>query len=165
MSAVAFTPAAASSLERGEIKVWLKTLSPEQRKIVESNPFIRAKFERHVLEVEALYRKAVKAGLDKDPEVKQKLELLKKETLAKEWVEREVAKRLKRFRLSDEDLLNYYRTHIEEFKGRDSKPVPFKDVKGIIADKLKEEYRKNLIEQIIDEAIKEYQKGKSTHRN
>ncbi len=141
---------------RIDLRAWqelLKTLEPEQRAQLERDPQVRYRFLKHLAEVEALSRQARRAGLDREPAIRRRLEFLQKEYLARVWLEREVARRLKAFKLTEEDLRLYYRSHEEEFTGPDGKPIPFERVKGIIREKLIDQRRRALLEEIVREIL------------
>ena len=140
-------------VERDYVKALVETLSGEQREMLRADPLKRARFLRHLAEVEALSRRAYQEGLDRDPRVRRRLEFMAKEYLARRWLEQEVARRMKAFHLSEKDLRLYYQTHPEEFRNPDGKEVPFEKARALIREKLREEHRRALVEEIVKEVL------------
>jgi peptidyl-prolyl cis-trans isomerase C len=65
---------------------------------------------------EILYKEAVKKGIDKDAEIKRKLEDMEKELVISTFIQREFGNKLM---VDDKEVQDYYNTHINEFKNRD----------------------------------------------
>jgi peptidyl-prolyl cis-trans isomerase C len=65
---------------------------------------------------EILYKEAVKKGIDKDADIKRKLEDMEKELVISTFIQREFGNKLM---VDDKEVQDYYNTHINEFKNRD----------------------------------------------
>jgi peptidyl-prolyl cis-trans isomerase C len=65
---------------------------------------------------EIIYKEAVKRGINKDAEVKRKLEDIEKELVISTFIQREFGDRLM---VEDKEVQDYYNTHINEFKNRE----------------------------------------------
>ncbi len=134
-------------------KLLVKTLEPEKQVILKNNRFYRLRFIKHLAEIEAISQIAKKEGFDRLPEVKIRMEFAKKEALARMWLKKKVEKRMKSFKVSDKDIELYYKTHKDEFKDSKGKVLPLKEVKDLIRNKLREEFKKSLVEKIIKNAL------------
>jgi len=89
---------------------------------------------------EILYKEAVKKGINKDAEIKRKLEDMEKELVISAFIQREFGSRLM---VEDKEVQDYYNTHINEFKNREEIRisqivVPQEKEAGDILGKLKE---------------------------
>jgi peptidyl-prolyl cis-trans isomerase C len=69
-------------------------------------------FLNEIVKKEILYQEALKKGLDKSPEFKQKVEDFKKLTLISELIGQEVMSKAK---VSDQEVKDYYNKHKEDF--------------------------------------------------
>src|SRR4030043_2228334 len=65
---------------------------------------------------EILYKEAVKKGINKDVEIKRKLEDMEKELIISAFIQREFGDKLM---VEDKEVQDYYNTHINEFKNRE----------------------------------------------
>jgi peptidyl-prolyl cis-trans isomerase C len=65
---------------------------------------------------EILYKEAVKKGINKDAEIKRRLEDMEKELVISTFIQREFGDKLM---VSDKEVQDYYNTHINEFKNRE----------------------------------------------
>jgi peptidyl-prolyl cis-trans isomerase C len=72
----------------------------------------RENFLNEIVKKEILYQEALKKGLDKTPEFKQKVEEFKKLTLISELIGQEIMAKAK---VSDQDVKDYYDKHKEDF--------------------------------------------------
>jgi peptidyl-prolyl cis-trans isomerase C len=89
---------------------------------------------------EILYKEAVKKGINKDAEIKRKLEDMEKELVISTFIQREFGSRLM---VEDKEVQDYYNTHINEFKNREEIRisqiiVPQEKDAGDVIGKLKE---------------------------
>lgn len=81
-------------------------------------PFARAQMsdedllERYI-RAELLYIDALNQGLDRDPEVREKIDVMIKQLLEREYFQREMDQKLG---IDDETVRDYYTQHIEAFK-------------------------------------------------
>jgi len=139
-------------------KAWqslLEILDPEQREVLETDPLKRARYLNYLAQVEIFSRRAKEEHLEKDPRIKRLLEFRCKELLARLWLEKEVNRRMEKVHFTEEDLKLYYDTHSEDFRTPEGKIKPFFQVKSVIKSLLEDEYRQNLTQQIIQEALRE----------
>jgi peptidyl-prolyl cis-trans isomerase C len=89
---------------------------------------------------EILYKEAVKKGINKDAEIKRKLEDMEKELVISTFIQREFGNKLM---VDDKEVQDYYNTHINEFRNREEIRISQivvseeKDAKDVIG-KLKE---------------------------
>ncbi len=141
---------------RDQYELLLKTMKPEQRRILTNDRLTRVRFLYHIAQVESLAAEAEKNGFDRKPEVAFRLNFLRKEELARLWVENEVRRKMRFFKLSDKDLRLYYETHKSEFKDPSGKVEPFSKVRDLIYEKLKDRYRRNLIADIVQKTLSKY---------
>jgi peptidyl-prolyl cis-trans isomerase C len=65
---------------------------------------------------EILYKEAVKKGINKDAEIKRKLEDMEKELVISTFIQREFGSRLM---VEDKEVQDYYNTHMNEFRNRE----------------------------------------------
>ena len=65
---------------------------------------------------EILYKEAVKKGINKDAEIKRRLEDMEKELVISTFIQREFGDKLK---VEDKEVQDYYNSHINEFKNRE----------------------------------------------
>ena len=72
---------------------------------------IREIIDRWV-ETELMYQKAMQEGLDRDPELTESLRQMQRQVLADEYLQRELKNRV---RVSNEEILAYYRQHTDEY--------------------------------------------------
>ena len=89
---------------------------------------------------EILYKEAVKRGINKDAEIKRKLEDMEKELVISAFIQREFGDKLM---VEDKEVQDYYNTHINEFKNREEIRIsqivaPQEKEAGDILQKLKE---------------------------
>lgn len=97
-------------IRESEIDELLKDIPEEVRNLYGKNN--REMFIREFVKEEALFRKAKRLGLDKDPEIRKKIEALTRTILAGSLLKREVSDKIK---IKDSELKLYYEAHKEEF--------------------------------------------------
>lgn len=89
----------------------LKNLIPEEVRDGISGPEVRDILDRWV-RTELLYQKAAKDGLENDAPVAARLQDMRRDLLADELLQRELASRV---RVTNEELQDYYRKHQNEY--------------------------------------------------
>ncbi|NWF52784.1 MAG: peptidyl-prolyl cis-trans isomerase [Nitrospirae bacterium] len=65
---------------------------------------------------EILYKEAVKKGINKDAEIKRRLEDMEKELVITTFIQREFGSKLM---VDDKEVEDYYNSHIDEFRNRE----------------------------------------------
>ncbi|MBI5101802.1 MAG: peptidylprolyl isomerase [Nitrospirae bacterium] len=87
--------------------------SPDQQVAIKSSPENRLKLLRKLMQERILTADAKKQGIDKDPAVREQVEVLVNNLLAAELIKREVADKIS---VSDSEALIYHQLHKEDFK-------------------------------------------------
>ncbi|MFQ5680656.1 MAG: hypothetical protein ACE5GG_01175 [Candidatus Omnitrophota bacterium] len=85
----------------------------------------RKQFIRQYVAAEALYRKAKRMGLEKEPRIRKGIELFKKDMVIREFLTRRIAEKIN---IDDSDLRNYYQAHKDRY-------LPKQETGGEDADK------------------------------
>jgi peptidyl-prolyl cis-trans isomerase C len=86
---------------------------PEENRVPFLTPDGRKKILDEVISFTLFSQAAKAAGIDKEPAIKTRLGYVQTEYLAKEYFRRKAAKSAL---VSDEELKEYYKTHLQEFK-------------------------------------------------
>ena len=87
--------------------------SVDKQKLIQSNPELKAEILKQYVQSVVLSNLAKKKGFDQTPDIKEKLDFYKDSMLANEFLKKEVSDTLA---LSDEETLEYYKKHTDEFK-------------------------------------------------
>ena len=129
-----------------DVEKALEGLPPEMRAQVEKRGERRKLVQQYVAE-EVLYRKAKKLELDKDPAVRQQLDLVSRKLVVQRLVEREVAAKLT---VDPKDVETFWKANQERF-GKKS----FKDVRADVERAYRGEKIQAGAQQMLEEALRQ----------
>lgn len=87
--------------------------TPEQQQAIKSNPENKVKLLQKLIQEKVLAADAKRLGIDKDPGIREQLEILTNNQLASELLKREVADKIS---VSDEEARIYYQLHKDDYK-------------------------------------------------
>ena len=96
-----------------EFNKMLGYLDSEKQKLVEKNPQFKENVLQQYIQRIVISEIAKKKGFDKNPELKEQLELIKDNYIAIEYLKKEVTNKVE---VSEEDIKAYYESHKDEFK-------------------------------------------------
>jgi peptidyl-prolyl cis-trans isomerase C len=88
-------------------------LDSEKKKLVEQNQQFKENLLQQYIQGIVISNLAKKEGFDKNPELKEQLEMIKDNYIAIEYLKKEVTSKVE---VSEEDLKAYYESHKDEFK-------------------------------------------------
>ena len=106
----------------------------------------------NIARVEALAELAKREGVNKAEGVDYLLRFAANSALAELYIKEKVQQDLRRFRLSESDLREYYKAHKDEFS-HGNFTQPFSEVRSLIERKLMFEHIKALKKSIVNEAL------------
>lgn len=87
--------------------------TPEQREAFKTNPENKVRLLKKIMQERVLAADAKRLGIDKDPGVKEQIEIMINNQLTSELLKKEVAEKIS---VSDEEAGIYYRLHADEYK-------------------------------------------------
>ena len=87
--------------------------TPEQQEAFRSHPDYKVKLLRKLMHEKILSEEAKRLGLDKDPGVREQIEIMTNDQLASELLKREVADKIS---VSDKEARTYYQLHRDAYK-------------------------------------------------
>lgn len=87
--------------------------TPEQQEIISNSPENKVRLLKKLVQEKVLAADAKKLGIDKDPGVREQIEILTNNQLASELLKREVADKIS---VSDDEARIYYQLHKDDFK-------------------------------------------------
>lgn len=109
----------------------------------------KREFARHYIAEELLFRKGVKLDYLNDPEVRKRIEHLKRQIVIDQIRKRDIEDKMV---IDEEDVKNYFLAHINQYKDPNKEePPPFEDIK----DRVFNEYRMKKIQQGYQELIQQ----------
>jgi len=88
-------------------------LDSEKQKLVEKNQQFKENLLQQYIQGIVISNLAKKEGFDKNPELKEQLEVIKDNYIAIEYLKKEVTNKVE---VSEEDIKAYYESHKDEFK-------------------------------------------------
>ena len=97
---------------RGEFEEYLKNLPPQMQEKARTPEGAR-EFLNTLVDRELLYQKAKAEGLDKNPDIKKKVEMYRQKLLAQELIKSKITPPA----AADAEARQYYEAHPEEFGG------------------------------------------------
>jgi peptidyl-prolyl cis-trans isomerase C len=118
--------------------------SPDRQKYLQDNPAQKVTLIRRVLEVRIISSLAKQEGFDKKPDIKEQLEYTMDDFIAKEYLNKAVAKDIK---VSDEDVRLYYEANKEKFKAPEQ--VRVRHILVHVSSKASDEEKKKAKEKIM----------------
>ena len=110
---------------------------PQNYRSLKNNPQFRKQLLENLVKEELLYQEALKEGVDKEPEVKRGIELLKRRVIVQALIRKHL--KLKPVKVSDEEAKAFYEKNKLMFRDANGKQVPFKSVKPFIIQTLKKQ--------------------------
>ncbi len=96
-----------------EFNEQINSLPPQMRMAIMHNPQLKETFLERWVQITLLGMKARDMGLDKDPQVKERIEDLKNSLLAQELFHREIESKTKD--VTDAEIKKYYNEHKKDF--------------------------------------------------
>jgi peptidyl-prolyl cis-trans isomerase C len=96
-----------------EFNKMLGYLDSEKQKLIEKTPQLKENLLKQYVQGIVISNLAKKKDFDKNPELKEQLEMLKDNYIAIEYLKKEVVNKVE---VSEEDLKSYYESHKDEFK-------------------------------------------------
>ncbi len=96
-----------------DLKRIITYYDPNQQKLIEQNPQYKASLLKRLVQSIVISKIARDNGLDKDSDVKMRLDVITDEFLAAEYLKRNI---LPKVSISEEDILQYYKAHQDEFR-------------------------------------------------
>ena len=100
-------------LTRAEFEAKLETAPPQIKMILAHQPQLKKALVERWVEISLLSLAAKDAGLEKDPEVKARLDEVTKQILAQAYLEKKL---LNQQRVSEEEVKAYYEKHREKYQ-------------------------------------------------
>ncbi len=100
-------------LTRAEFEAKLETAPPQIKMILAHQPQLKKALVERWVEISLLSSAAKDAGLEKDPEVKARLDEVTKQILAQAYLEKKL---LNQQRVSEEEVKAYYEKHREKYQ-------------------------------------------------
>ncbi len=127
----------------------IQKLPPQIQDTIKNSLEEKKKFLNNMVILKVLYHKAVRLGMDKDPETEAKLNEIKFQMLAQNMLETEIGKTPEPFEL---DLKNYYEANKDKYKeGEVIKP--FEEVKDAVKQAYMFEKKNERMKQVMGELL------------
>ncbi len=133
-----------------ELDEFLDQLPPELKKKRSSKEERTALLQKMVAD-ELLAQKAIRLGLDQDPDLQKKMEQIRHQFLASRIVEDELSKEVK---MDPSDLKNYFDSHIDRYKKKEEKKAPsFDSVKEQVERDYRMEKSQRAYENLVQQSL------------
>ncbi len=140
-------------VEVGKVKITEKDIETVLQENQGSNatPMEAAKF---LVKQALLYQEALKEGLQNDPEVKEQLKLLRRQTLALALLKKKFGNM--DFTPTEKEIKEFYEENKSNFKTKDGKILPLSVVKPFIVSTLEQRKRIEAINNYLESLLKKY---------
>ncbi len=130
---------------------------PANYRNLKNNKEFRQQMLKNMIDAEILYQQALKEGIDKDPEVLENLELLKKKLYIQALLKKHV--KVPQVKVTEKEVREYYEKNKDKFVAPNGKPVPFESLKPIIKQALEQEKRSREAQKAIEAYISKLEKN------
>lgn len=138
-----------------DLKKVMETLPPNYKSL-ENNPDFRKQLIDNMVKEELLYQEALKERLDKDPKVKDQIEMMKKRILIQALLRKHV--KLNQVSVSDSEAKAFYEKNRGKFKDANGKTVPFQALKPFIVQSLKQQKEQEAFKTAVEKYISDLEK-------
>ena len=122
------------TITRADLEKVVKKLPPNYM-AVKNDPVFRKRLLRDMVKEELLYQEALKEGVDKDPKVKDEIELMRKRILVQALLRKHV--KPVPVSVSESEVKTFYEKNKGRFKDLNGRPVPYQSIKPFIIQTLK----------------------------
>jgi len=129
---------------------------PARYQGLKDNPQFRKMVLENMVKEELLYQEAKKEGVDKDPKVKEEIELAKKRIMIQALLRKHI--KLPKVKVTEEEAKAFYEKNKHQFVDANGKPVPFKSLKPFIIQSLKQQKEEEAFRKAVEEYVRELQK-------
>ena len=143
------------AITKEDLEKVVKTLPPNYM-AMKNNPAFRKRLLKDMVKEELLYQEALKEGVDKDPKVKEEIELMRKRILVQALLRKHI--KPAQVSVSESEAKTFYEKNKGRFKDPNGRPVPYQSIKPFIVQALKQYKEQQAFREALDRYISNLEK-------
>jgi peptidyl-prolyl cis-trans isomerase C len=125
---------------------------PPQYRTLKNNPQFRKQMLNNMVKEEVLYQEALKEGVDKNPQVRQEIEAMKRRIIVQYLLRKHV--KPPKVKVTEREAKEFYEKNRKMFTDANGKQVPFSAVKPFIIQSLQQQKERQAVEKAVNDYVK-----------